>query len=66
MNKDREGIIVFGGFNQPYKSNTSRNLLMPNQEENAQPNKEEDKENAVESLLDYECEDDDDGTDWET
>ena len=39
---------------------------MPNQEENAQPNKEEDKENAVESLLDYECEDDDDGTDWET
>ena len=39
---------------------------MPNQDKKAQPNKEEAKEKAVESLLNYECEDDDDGTDWET
>ena len=39
---------------------------MPQQEEKAQPNKKEAKEKAVESLLNYECEDDDDGTDWET
>lgn len=39
---------------------------MPNQEENAQQNKEENKEKAVDSLLNYECENDDDGTDWET
>ena len=39
---------------------------MPNQEEKTQPNKEETQEKAVESLLNYECEDDDDGTDWET
>ena len=42
------------------------NFLMPNQEEKVQPNKEETKEQTVESLLNYECEDDDDGTDWET
>jgi len=41
------------------------NFLMPQQEEKAQPSKEESKEKAVESLLNYECEDDD-GTDWET
>jgi hypothetical protein len=39
---------------------------MPQQEEKVQPNKEEKKEKVVESLLNYECEDDDDGTDWET
>ena len=39
---------------------------MPKQEEKAQPNKKESKKKAVESLLNYECEDDDDGTDWET
>ena len=39
---------------------------MPNQEEKAQPSKEETKEKAVEFLLNYECEEDDDGTDWET
>ena len=39
---------------------------MPQQEEKAQPNKEKSKEKAVESLLNYECEEDDDGTDWET
>ena len=42
------------------------NFLMPQQEEKAQPNKEETKEKVVESLLNYECEDDDNGTDWET
>ena len=44
----------------------SLNFLMPQQEEKVQPNKEEKKEKVVESLLNYECEDDDDGTDWET
>ena len=39
---------------------------MPQQEEKVQPNKEETKEKVVESLLNYECEDNDDGTDWET
>ena len=39
---------------------------MPQQKEKVQPNKEEKKEKVVESLLNYECEDDDDGTDWET
>jgi len=39
---------------------------MPQQEEKVQPNKEEKKEKVVESLLNYECEDDDDGSDWET
>lgn len=40
---------------------------MPQQEEKVQPSKEEEKkEKVVESLLNYECEDDDDGTDWET
>ena len=39
---------------------------MPQQEEKIQPNKEEKKEKVVESLLSYECEDGDDGTDWET
>ena len=39
---------------------------MPQQEEKVQPSKEEKKEKVVESLLNYECEDDDDGTDWET
>lgn len=39
---------------------------MPQQEEKVQPNKEEKKENVMESLLNYECENDDDGTDWET
>jgi len=39
---------------------------MPQQEEKGQPNKEEKKEKVVESLLNYECEDDDDGSDWET
>ena len=39
---------------------------MIQQEEKVQPNKEEKKEKVVESLLNYECEDDDDGTDWET
>ena len=41
-------------------------FLMPQQEEKVQPNKEEKKEKVVESLLNYECEDGDDGTDWET
>ena len=39
---------------------------MPQQEETSQHNKEEVKENPVESLLNYEYENDDDGTDWET
>ena len=39
---------------------------MPQQEGKAQPSKEESNEKAVESLLNYECEEDDDGTDWET
>ncbi len=39
---------------------------MPQQEEKAQPNKEVTNEKVVETLLNYECEDDDDGTDWET
>ena len=40
---------------------------MPQQEEKTQPKKEDSKEEkAVESLLNYECEDDDDGSDWET
>ena len=39
---------------------------MPQQEEKAQPSKEETKEKIVESLFNYECEDNDDGTDWET
>ena len=39
---------------------------MPNQEENTQPHKEEIKNKTVESLLNYECEDGDDGADWET
>jgi len=39
---------------------------MPSKEEKAHKNKEEVKEKAIESLLNYECEDDDDGTDWET
>ena len=38
---------------------------MPQQEEKAPPSKVETKEKVVESLLKYECEDDD-GTDWET
>ena len=39
---------------------------MPQQEEKVQPSKEEGKkEKVVESLLNYEYEDDDDGTDWE-
>ena len=38
---------------------------MPQQEEKTQPKKEDSKEKAVESLLNYECEDDDDGSDWE-
>ena len=42
------------------------NFLMPQQEDKAPPNKGEPKEKVVESLLNYECEDDDDGTDWET
>ena len=39
---------------------------MPQQEGKVQPNKEEKKEKVVESLLNYECEYDDDGSDWET
>ena len=39
---------------------------MPQQEEKDPPNKVETKEKAMESLLNYECEDNDDGTDWET
>ena len=39
---------------------------MPNQEEKAQPKKEEVEDEAVESLLNYDCEEDDDGSDWET
>ena len=42
------------------------NLLMPYQEEKFQQNKEDAKDKAVESLLNYEYEEDDDGTDWET
>ena len=41
-------------------------FLMPQQEAKDPPNKVETKEKVVESLLNYECEDDDDGTDWET
>ena len=37
---------------------------MSNEKENATP--EEVKKNTVESLLNYECDDSDDGTDWET
>ena len=37
---------------------------MSNEKETATP--EEVKENTVESLLNYECDDSDDGTDWET
>ncbi len=39
---------------------------MPKQEERAHQNKGEKEEPSEESLLNYECEEDDDGTDWET
>ena len=41
---------------------------MSNEKENATPEEEEEevKKNTVESLLNYECDDSDDGTDWET
>ena len=39
---------------------------MSNEKENATPVEEEVKKNTVESLLNYECDDSDDGTDWET
>ena len=39
---------------------------MSNEKENATLEEEEVKKNTVESLLNYECDDSDDGTDWET
>ena len=39
---------------------------MSNEKENATPEEEEVKKNTVESLLNYECDDSDDGTEWET
>ena len=41
-------------------------MLMANQEEKAQGREEEVKGKSLDSLLNYECEDDDDGIDWET
>ena len=39
---------------------------MSDQENKSRPNQKEVNEEPVESLLNYEYDDDDDGTDWET
>ncbi len=39
---------------------------MYHQENKSPQNKEEINEKHIDSLLNYECEEDDDGTDWET
>ncbi len=41
-------------------------FLMPQKEAKAQPNKEKSKEKAMESLFNYEYEEDNDETDWTT
>ncbi|KGG14909.1 hypothetical protein EV06_1972 [Prochlorococcus sp. MIT 0602] len=41
-------------------------LAMNIKENNSPENKEEIKEKPVDSLMNYECDEDDDGSDWET